>query len=48
MCNTSRYKNNTAPSAWFCVEALTRRFVASQVRMAAISEAPISEGCRFR
>ena len=31
-----------------CVEALTRRFVASQVRKAAISEAPISEGCRFR
>jgi hypothetical protein len=29
------------------VEALTRRFVASQVRKAAISDA-LSEGCRFR
>jgi hypothetical protein len=33
MCSTSRYMNNTALSAWFCVEALTRRLDASQVKM---------------
>jgi hypothetical protein len=47
MWRTSRYRNRSALSDWFCVEALTRRFVASHVRNAAISGAPISEGCRF-
>jgi len=43
-CSTSRYRNNTVLSAWFCVEALRPRFDASHVRNDVICGAPISDG----
>src|SRR5439155_1709490 len=43
---TSRYKNTNADSAWFCVDALTRRSTARQERKRVTSPSPSSRGCR--
>jgi hypothetical protein len=42
----SRYKNKSAASAWFWVDALTCRSTASAVRNPVISGGPISAGWR--
>ena len=47
MWRTSRYRNSSPLSAWFCVDALTRRRTASHVRNAETSAAPMVEGCAF-
>lgn len=46
MRKTSRYKNSKALRAWLLVEAETCRSVASMVKKASTSAAPMSRGCR--
>lgn len=41
MLRTSRYRNSKALRAWLCVEVDTLRSVASMVRKASISGAPM-------
>jgi hypothetical protein len=45
--NTSLYKNSNAESAWGCVEALTFRSTASDVKNVSNSSLPIPAGCRL-
>ena len=45
--STSRSRNRSALSAWFCVEAATSASVASEVRNVVTSGAPMSAGWRL-
>lgn len=47
MPNTSRYRNRMALSAWLWVDADTFRSLASMLRNASTSAAPMSRGCRI-
>lgn len=44
--STARYRNSAADSAWLCVDAATRRRLASIVRYTSTSNGPTSRGWR--
>ena len=44
--STSRYRNSSAASAWFCVLGATRPSTARWVRNCSTSRPPRSRGCR--